>query len=94
MHFLQVSGICSLLQKMVGPKGQHVLCLPGEKMAFEPSQKYAIDGVTEFIWISKTKKEKVLKEYVQKCLGNFMAKGSKGVLCLLYSCVMTRGLDT
>ena len=74
--------------------GDYVLCLPAKgTLSFEPTQKYGIDGVTESLRLFRAKELRDFKDIVTKYLGNLMEKNGSGVLCLLYSCLLTRGLD-
>ena len=93
----QVNAVCSLMDKLAGAgkdgKGRYVLCLPSSAMGFTASKNYSIDGVTETLrlFVSNTSKE--FKMSMEKYFGNFVDKKGNGILCLLYSCLLTRGLE-
>ena len=74
-------------------KGRYVLCLPSSAMGFTASKNYSIDGVTETLRLFVSNNSKEFKMSMEKYFGNFVDKKGNGILCLLYSCLLTRGLE-
>jgi len=82
--------IADLLWK-VGDKEQAVLVVPEANPVFEPSVRFAIDGLTEKLHIFKCKKEEELKSTVKKHVFYFLEEKGGGLACLLYSIVLSKG---
>ena len=85
-------GIVSMFKK-IADGGELVLVLPHSATTFEPSKKYGIDGLTERLKICRCKNDQEFLKVVEKYVGNLQTPDGGGVTSLLYSALLTRGLD-
>jgi len=85
-------GLAEILCR-VAEGGEAVFCIPGPNNCFEPAAHYGIDGVTEKLRLFKTKKEDELKKLLGRYFSTITADNGTGLLCVLYSLMMSRGFD-
>ena len=88
-----VSGIVSMFKKIADGR-EYVLVVPHEiDLSFEPSKRYGIDGVTERLIVFKAKNDQEFTKILNKFVGNLEKPDGGGIVSLLYSSLLTRGLD-
>jgi len=85
---------CAIIELLwkCGSQKQAVLVIPGEHPCFEASKIYSTDGVTEKLHILGAKNLNELTMFVRKHISFFMEDKGGGLICLLYSIVLSKGI--
>ncbi|XP_067014297.1 inactive ubiquitin carboxyl-terminal hydrolase MINDY-4B isoform X2 [Anabrus simplex] len=92
----QQDALCVALSAIlwrVGERKRCVLTVPQEESYLHPNQIYCPDGVTEKLQIFEVTSLEDLQIVIKRYLYLFQAECGPGALLLLYSAVLTRGLD-
>jgi len=71
-----------------------VLAVPGTTRVFDPPPRFSIDGITEKLHLFSCEKEEEIKNLMKKHSSFFLQSQGGGLMCLLYSIVMSKGLDS
>ena len=94
--------LCHILAKCANPDKQRevVVALPGSRSHFQGFPgKYKSDGVTETLSIYRFPEKESgefvnLKSFVDHHIPFFSGKGNSAVISLLFSAILTRGIET
>ena len=70
-----------------------IVCTMAETQQVQRSKEFRNDGVTEFVVCTTCYKYEDLLETIKDELAMFMKKEGGGVVCLVYSCLLSRGLE-
>ena len=87
-----VNGVLGMFKKIADGR-EYVLMLPHTDNTFAPTKSYGIDGLTERLRVFRDKTDLDFTKRLIKYYGNLTKKDGGGIMCLLYSCLLTRGLD-
>ncbi len=84
-----IDGLVEVLFKAAGGKDA-IVCLPGEKACFDPPAQFLNDNVTEKLRLFTCETPEDMKNILGCFTDKFLAADGKGVLCCLYSLVISR----
>jgi hypothetical protein len=87
-----IGGISEVLHKVADGK-ESILCLPGPDPCFEATGQYGIDGVTEKLHLYRSKNEDDMRTFVRRYISNIIDEKGSGILCILYSLLLSRGFE-
>ena len=87
-----VNGVLGMFKKLADGR-EYVLVLPHTENTFAPTKNYGIDGLTERLRVFRDKTDLDFAKRLNKYYGNLTKKDGGGIMSLLYSCLLTRGLD-
>ncbi|XP_023337706.1 inactive ubiquitin carboxyl-terminal hydrolase MINDY-4B isoform X2 [Eurytemora carolleeae] len=87
-----IGAIAEILWK-VGGQTRAVLAIPDTELSFEITPRITADKITEKLRIFKANKEEEAKNIVKKHISYFMQHEGGGLILLLYSIVLSRGID-
>ena len=73
---------------------EYKVALAGMRKHFSSAGRLRGDGLTETVNIHTFTSPAALRDFLQQNIGFITGRGNSAVVCLLYSCLLTRGLDT
>ena len=77
-----------------GKEVEYKVVLAGMGKHFSSAGRLRADGLTETVNIHSFSRPGALRDFLQQNIGFMTGRGNSGVVCFLYSCLLTRGLDT
>jgi len=87
-----VEGVMDMIFKAAGGENA-VFCLPAAKNCFEPSSRYLSDTITEKLHMFTCKNKQDMKPVITQFHDVLVKETGVGTLLLLYSVVLSRGID-
>ena len=87
-----VEGILDVIFKAAGGENG-VFCLPGENHCFDPPSRYLNDNYTEKLRLFTCAKKEDMRPVILGFYDYLIKEGGLGCLSLLYSIVLSRGID-
>ena len=87
-----IEGVLELLFKAGGGESA-TFCIPGSKACFEPPQKYLNDTITEKLRFFTCAKKDDMRIILKALYDDLVKEQGLGCLLVLYSLVISRGLE-
>ena len=88
-----VAAMCEALVRIGADSGEFTVSVAGMRKHFSSAGKLRADGITETLNLYKFDSAQSLFDFMMDSLGFLTGGGNNSVICFLYSCLLTRGLD-
>ena len=88
------AAVAEVLVRCRGEEREYKVVLAGMRKHFRSAGRLRADGVTETANIYSFSSEQEMFEFLCQSTGFITGHGNSAVICFLYSCILTRGLDT